>query len=146
MEDKASSIRWQTVTVNQLTYASNLILTFIVASIAFEVNLVISQKLVFSSCLTKMTFIASLIFFAISFVSSIFLIFNRLADFRDTTDIARLREDSKNQDISLPRRREENKKLGKKTWCLFRIQIITFCTAMALAVISFIDLILKNII
>lgn len=145
MENKASSIRWQTITVNQLTYVSNLILTFIVASIAFEVNLAISKPVVFSSCLTKMSFIASLIMFAISFIVSIFLIFNRLKDFRDTTDIARLREDTENKDSSLQARRAENRKLGVKTWRLFNTQMITFSIGMILAVISFIDLMTMNI-
>ena len=145
MEDKASSIRWQTITVNQLTHVSNLILTFIVASIAFELNLIISHKEVFSTCLTKMSFLASLITFAISFIFSILLILNRLKDFRETTAIARLREDTENKDPSLPALREENKKLGKKTWCLFNTQIYTFFIAMAFAVISLIDIIIKNI-
>lgn len=143
MEDKASSIRWQTITVNQLTYASNLILTLIVASIAFEVNLSISKPLDFSNCISRSAFILSLILFSISFVISMLLILNRLKDFRDTTYIAKLREASNNKDGSLPTLREENIKLGKKTWYLFNAQIVTFCIGMALAVISLFDLILK---
>jgi len=89
MEDKASSISWQSITVNQLTYVSNLTFTLSVGAIAFEVNLAISKHLEFSNCLTKMSFILSLIVFAVSFIASVLLFFNRLKDFRDTTAITR---------------------------------------------------------
>ncbi len=141
MDDKASSIRWQQITIDQLTYASNLNLTFIVASIAFEVSSNLHEPLTFSNCIFKVSFVLSLILFCISFVISMLLIVNRLRDFRDTASIARLREESKNTDQSLPARRFENKKIGQHTWHLFYAQLITFGIGMTLAVIAFSDFI-----
>ena len=145
MEDNESSIRWQATTISQFTYASNLILTFTVASIGFMVSLILSQELNFSHCFYQYFYFLALLTFSISFLISICLILNRLKDFRDTTDIARIREESNNTDERLPILRAENKKLGKKTWCLFNWQLGTFSLAMILAVISFFNLILFRI-
>jgi hypothetical protein len=161
MENKGSFIRWQAITINQLSLATNVILTFTVALIGFEINFLLNLNKDFPKfgCYFKVSYLASLTLLFFSFLLAILLIVNRLKDFRLTAKSARLREEIEKIDIDeenyqqskdekLTERLElkaKTKKLGERTWCLFNWQLGTFSLAMILAVISFFNLILSRI-
>lgn len=72
-------IRWQNYRINQLSFSINLFLGFSVASIAFVINMMLSEKVVNNAILSMVIewFIASAVFGGIATVS-------RLLDFRYT--------------------------------------------------------------
>jgi hypothetical protein len=124
-EDKRDSfIRWQSTTIEQLTYAVNLILSFSVATLGFQVTILLDEKFK-PSHWQKPVFSVSLVILLISVGLGIWCVINRLRDFRATTRVARMREGGKS-DAEMAADRALSDSLGKITWKLFWWQIGTF--------------------
>lgn len=123
-EPKGSFIRWQSITIAQLTYSVNLVLGLAVAALGFQVALLLNEKFLPVGW-QKCAFVASMITLILSVGFGIWCVINRLRDFRATTRAARLREDRKPDDDIQPYR-DLYKKLGESTWGLFWWQIGTF--------------------
>lgn len=135
-EPKGSFIRWQSTTIAQLTYAVNLILSFSVATLGFQVAILQNDNFVPVS-LQKCAFSLSLLLVILSVVFGILCVINRLYDFRISAKVARMREDGKS-DEEMQSRRMLCKNLGKKTWALFCLQIGTFSVGIIFLIITII--------
>ncbi len=122
-KNRDSFIRWQGRTIEQLGYALNVILSLSVATLGFEMSILLSkefEKFRWQNCL-----FISVAFLILSVALGIFCTINRLRDFRITTDIARKRENDMS-DPKLTPLRKLSCTLGKRTWVLFWSQIMTF--------------------
>lgn len=129
-----SFVRWQSITIDQLTYVINVILGFSIATIGFQLTLLLNEKFILVSW-QKLIFVLSLLFLVASVVFGVLVIINRLRDFRATTKVARKREGSAPAEEIEPYR-VLSRALGKKTWCLFWGQIGTFSAGALLIVVS----------
>lgn len=113
--------KWQGVTREQLGATSNLILGLATGLLAFVTLLLIDRKLV-TSCAFGFG-VAGSILLALSVALALWCATNRLTDFRLTAKIAH----PKNSDSSqIEEFREESKRLGDRTWDIFRSQIWSF--------------------
>lgn len=133
-DPKGSFIRWQSITIAQLTYAVNLVLGFAVAALGFQVSILLNEKFIPISW-HKCAFSLSLLLLLASVGLGIFCVINRLRDFRATTKVARMREDEKTEEEIQPHR-SLYKKLGERTWVLFWWQIGTFGAGVCLLVLG----------
>lgn len=133
-EPNGSFIRWQSITVAQLTYAVNLVLGFSVAVLAFQVTVLLNEKFNPASW-QKCAFSISLLTLMVSVGLGIWCVINRLRDFRATTKVARMREQKKT-DAEIETHRVLYEKLGKRTWALFWWQIGTFGVGVLLLVLG----------
>jgi hypothetical protein len=129
---KESFVRWQSITITQLGYALNLTLGFAAASLGFLLTLLKDREFTPSNC-GKWAFVVSLLSHLLSMGLGVWCVLNRLADFRETTQIAGDRAELKRKgksdteiDSELKPRRDEVKRKGKCTWLLFKAQIVTF--------------------
>ena len=133
-DPKGSFVRWQAITVGQLTYAINLILGFSVAILGFQVTLLLSSNFILVSW-QKCAFGLSLLLLATSVFFGIMVVINRLRSFRATMRAARAREKGESESI-IEQHRSLYRRLDGRTWCLFWWQIGTFGAGVALTVIS----------
>lgn len=133
-ERAGSFVRWQSITIAQLTFAVNVIWGFSGAALAFGVNLLIReefQPVGWARC----AFVGSLVVLVLSIGLGLWCVVNRLLDFRATTQAARKRETgARPEDIELLR--TSYTRLGKRTWVLFWWQIGTFSLGICLVVVS----------
>ncbi len=134
-EDNDSFIRWQGITINQFTYAQNLILTFSVAALGFGLSMIKDQTFA-PLGLGKCLFTLSLISLSISIGCGLCCVINRLKDFRVTKTIAKNRGNDDSSEIS--ELREISRNLGRRTWNLFRCQIGIFSLGILLLTIGII--------
>lgn len=126
-------VRWQAITIAQLTYAANLIFTLTVALLGFEVTLLLKQDFALPG-LQKWGFLVSLLATAASIAAGIWLVVNRLRDFRATKDAARLRTKGRNDEAD--RCSAHADEVGAHTWRLFWWQIGLFASGIAFLCLS----------
>ena len=120
-------IRWQGYTINQLTFTLNLFLGLAVGSLAFSITLIKDKEFLLSGC-PKLIFQISLISLCLSIVISCTAVVSRLLDFKFT---ARKIKADKNQNIEESNSYEYQLKwLGKLTWRLFWVQLITLAIGL----------------
>ena len=127
-------IRWQDITIAQLSYAINLILAFSVAAIGFGVSLLLNNDFEpesWQSCFFSM----SLLLLLASGAFGIWCTINRLRDFRATAKTTNLKRKEGNE-TELANLRSLTKRLGEKTWGIFWWQIGTFSAGILLLVLS----------
>jgi hypothetical protein len=113
-------VRWQQITLQQLTYAINLILAFSGATIGFDITIALNDKFNLPGP-GKWLFMLSLSLLAASMAFGILAVVNRLRDFRLTTRTARLRWKSPDA-AEIDCLTNETSRLGNVTWCLFYLQ------------------------
>ncbi len=132
MTDKESYIRWQNIRITQFGFANNLIIGLSIAQVGYIVNFIQSDNLVLN-CFQKILFWFGGGLSLVSIALGIFVVFNRLEDFRLTAKIAKNRE----SDIieSLETDRKKSMKLGKKSWNTFIWQTSTFIIGFLLLLI-----------
>ncbi len=118
-----SYLKWQDIRIKQLGYANNLIIALAVAVLGFAINFIQTEDLILSSFQKKLFWVASSLII-ISIGLGIFVILNRLEDFKLTAKIARKRE--KNERDGIEDDRLKSERMGKKTWNSFIWQIVTF--------------------
>lgn len=118
-----SYLKWQDIRIKQLGYANNLIIALAVAVLGFAINFIQTEDLILSSFQKKLFWVASSLII-ISIGLGIFVILNRLEDFKLTAQIARKRE--KNERDGIEDDRLKSERMGKKTWNSFIWQIVTF--------------------
>lgn len=134
-EEGDSFIRWQSITLSQLTYAVNLILGLSVASLGFGVSLLINPEFN-PEGLTKCIFLISLLAILASVAFGIWCVINRLRDFRITKDIARGSSEQNKIKEKIGSLRELSTSLGLRTWKIFWWQIGMFGAGVLLMVAS----------
>lgn len=129
-----SKIRWQAITISQLSYSINLFLTFTVAALGFCMSLLSNDN--FTPDSWKIcAFYLSIVLFLTSGGFGIWCTINRLRDFRATAKIARIRG-KKDKETEIQNLRSLTANLGKKTWGIFWCQIGTLCAGIFLLVLS----------
>lgn len=131
-ESKGSFVRWQANAITQLTYAANLVLTLAVATLGFQTSLLFNDKfcpVTWQKCL----FALSLAAMVMSIAVGLGLVLNRLLDFRETKEAAKLREDGA-ADSDIEPHRVLYRKYGQRTWTLFWWQLGLFGGGILLAV------------
>ncbi|MGF1608240.1 MAG: hypothetical protein ACFCUQ_02510 [Kiloniellales bacterium] len=133
-EPAGSFIRWQSITIEQLTYSVNLILGLSVAALGFQIHLLLDSTFQPASW-QKSFFLLSMFSLLLSIALGLWCIFNRLVDFRTTAKAARLRERDES-DSELAELRGRYKRLGQATWRLFCGQVATFGIGILLVVIA----------
>ena len=136
---EGSFIRWQTITLTQLGYAVNLILSFATASLGFSLALAKDEGYRPNSS-AKCLWLVAVLLLMTSIAFGIWCVLNRLADFRKTTQNAKDRDALDRDDLrnELPKeqkermrtrleiRRMETDELGKRSRALFYLQTGTF--------------------
>lgn len=133
-EPKGSFVRWQSITIAQLTYSVNLILGLAVAALGFQVSLLLNEQF-HPTGWQKYAFGASILTLLLSIGFGIWCVINRLRDFRATLVVARLRE-KKKSDAEIQLYRDLYRKLGEMTWCLFWWQIGTLGLGIMCAIFA----------
>ncbi|OGO23860.1 MAG: hypothetical protein A2144_08545 [Chloroflexi bacterium RBG_16_50_9] len=131
-ETRGSFIRWQGITIQQLYFVNNLIIGLSAGILAFQFNIAFNKDVVFN-CTSKWLFSFSIAFIFVSLFLGCLTAWNRLDDFRTTEKIARKRgkhdfKDSK----EIENLRDKAKQLGKRTWCLLKLQLFFFCVGAIL--------------
>jgi hypothetical protein len=136
-------VRWQTLTIAQVGYAINLILSLATASLGFSLALV-KDKDFGPSFWGKLPIDLSIAFLMISVLAGLICVINRLLDFRKTASIAQDRENWRSQglpaddvNVKLRERRLVTEKLGVRTWTLFCTQVTTFGLGVTLLMVAF---------
>lgn len=132
-----SFVRWQAITIGQLTYAINVILGFSVAALGFQVTLLLNEKFIPVSW-QKCGFTMAIVFTLVSIVIGIFIVINRLLDFRETMHIARKRNAESNSKF-IENLRRSNRNRGRVTWRLFWWQIGTFTIGILLTTLIVVE-------
>ena len=127
-------IRWQGITITQLSYSINLILTFSVAAIGFAISLLLNENFKPTSCQAYIFFL-SLFLLLVSGALGIWCTINRLRDFRTTAKITNL-ECKEGNEAELSTLRALTQKLGEKTWGIFWWQIGAFSVGIFVLVLS----------
>lgn len=135
-----SFIRWQTITLSQMTYAVNLILGFAVAVLGFQMTVLLNKDSPLSYC-QKCVLSGGIISIGISVVLGIVVVINRLRDFRATMNAARLREDESNSE-ALEAQRILYRRLGVRTWRLFWCQIGAFGLGIVITMFAVLSILL----
>jgi hypothetical protein len=133
-ERTGSFVRWQAITIGQLTIAINVILGFAGATLAFGANLLIKEPSHLTGWVASL-YLASLAVLLVSMGVGVWCVINRLRDFRATMRAARKRETGAS-DAAIEPLRKLYLRLGTKTWTLFWWQIGTFLVGVALMVVS----------
>lgn len=129
-DDKERSVRWQQITINQLSYVINLILGLSVAALGFASSLLLNKMFNLANSADGF-FVISLISLLMSGFFGVWCTINRLRDFRLTAKITKIRDGTEVQEL-----RKLTRRLGEKTWILFWWQIGTFSFGILLMVIS----------
>jgi len=133
-ESRGGFVRWQQVTRNQFSSASNVILALATGLLAFHSNLLLDRKLSVG-CAFGFA-VAALFILSVSVASALLCAVSRLWDFRLTAQIARRRAEG---ETDLRESRDQSKTLGQLSWGLFWVQIVFFglgagCGAVAVIV------------
>lgn len=132
-----SFIRWQTLSINHLTYSINLILILSIALLGYASNAL--ANIDFSqNCFSRVFLDLGLLNLILSLVTGIWANLNRLTDFRVTAQIARRRELGESVD-DLDNSRDLSRQRGHRTWLLFRLQVGLFLLAFLCLLFSFVN-------
>lgn len=128
-------VRWQKVTIDQLSYSTNLILTLAVATLAYALEFSKNNDFITAKpsqrCLGVLLLIG-LLMLVLSVLLGLICTWNRLRDFRGTAQKAKDSPDAPSK--------QELDQMGERTWCLFRGQAWTFflgviCVVIVIAVV-----------
>src|SRR5271165_5266279 len=117
-------VRWQSITITQLGYTINVVLSLSTASLGFA--FVSVRQSDFELGKAKLPFDMSLFLLFASIVCGIWCSVNRLCDFRITARIARRSEQLFREPEKLKTLRQKAKRLGRWTWRFFCWQIGLF--------------------
>ena len=126
-------VRWQKITIDQLSFVTYLLLTFSVATIGFVLSTLLNQSFPMCPYLLWLGGLAALSH-ALSSAFGIVMAVNRLADFRLTKDIAYKRDSGRWVDPADERKSDAR---GEITWILFKAQWLSFAIATVVAFFYF---------
>lgn len=146
-------VRWQQLTIGQLSLTNNL---FLGLNLGFLGFLATQSGLTFSStCWIFMIQVLTLLSLGVSFVTGVYIVLNRLNDFRKTTQLVKNRKDNfeidkklkssdriKSIEFNIANLKTETDKLGETTWSLLKLQIWAFTIGTIFGIIYL--LIIKN--
>lgn len=126
-KDNESFVRWQSLTIEELGKQINLLLTFSVAVLGYELNMLTYKDfdLGFDGGFFSTHYLLSILSMLFSAGAGLFASFNRLTDFRLTTRLVKLRRKG-NDKSKIVELRGKLKRIGKRTWKIFAFQISSF--------------------
>ncbi len=140
-------VRWQQLSLTQLSNTNNLILTFSIGFLSFAISKT-DFKLPANCCAVFLSVLGYLLLIA-SFFTGTMVTFNRLKDFRKTKDIVRHKQkrfetkyeiknhgDIATMDEEITRLESETKKIGDTTWYLLHWQLWTFFIGSAVTLVT----------
>jgi len=139
---EGSFVRWQAISIAQLGFTNNLIITLAAATLGFSLTFLKDNDVV-ASCWAKCLLVLSIFGLLVSLAIGLWCALNRLLDFRQTAQNARLRErlgaitsEQKKVDSqkTLDIGRDKARALGRKTWALLYWQLGTFSFSVAMLV------------
>ncbi len=125
-------IRWQAITIKQMSYSINLIIASSVGSLGYALSLLPNRDFELIG-LSKCFFDFGMGGLILSIVVGVATSLNRLKDFRITAKLARGKETIPERD----RLRDLTDELGDTTWCLFRWQLGLFIFGFVFLLIAF---------
>jgi hypothetical protein len=146
-----SFVRWQTLTLEHLGYLIGLLMTLGAAGLGFVLTILMNKEYA-PNALGRLMVDLALLSLSISLVFGVWCAVNRLADFRETAAIARLREQREYQEerqqmtdayqtgLKEEARRGKVESLGARTWTLFRRQLASFVLGMGFLAVAIVDL------
>lgn len=136
-EDDNRFVRWQQLSISEMGKTVSLFLGISFATIGFVVSQITSADFSFRNYWDSFFFSFGSVVLFVHIVVSLVLTLNRLKDFKLTAKIAKASEKGCSGSI-ITYLREESKKLGDKTWCLFNSSLWLFGIAELLIIIGFI--------
>jgi hypothetical protein len=122
--DKASFVRWQERTMEQLGYVVNLLMGLGIAGLGYQVNFLLNMEFTLADTEKIWVAIATLLLSA-SFLAGIVCTICRLRDCRLTAKISRMNQRAFARNV-LRKLRAAAKAAGRCTWGLFWLQCGTF--------------------
>jgi hypothetical protein len=122
-------VRWQKVTIDQLSYCTNLTLVLAVAALGYALTFAKDADFISGKerCSLAVLLLIGLLGLSVSVLCGLLCTLNRLHDFRETAQRAKDSPDAVSK--------EESDQMGKVTWRLFYAQTWAFLVAIALVAI-----------
>lgn len=134
MNTDGSFIRWQDISIRQLGFTTNLVLTIDIAIVGFVMSKIIDPLFILP-CNGKALFTIGLFILSLCFIAGIVINITRLYDYRLTAKTARKRTTDPN--AQLDELRQTTKNLGTATWILLLIQLSLFGLGLVTVFLSF---------
>lgn len=121
--EQQSFVRWQGITIKQLSFVNNLLIGLATGMLAFHTQLAFDDKSSVTA-VDKWLVVLSIVFLFLSLAIGCYLALNRLCSFRITAQVARKRETDARERIE--ELRTVARKLDERTWRLLAGQTILF--------------------
>ena len=129
-KDREAFVRWQGRALDQMSAVTNLLIALATGVLALVAPTILERTSAFDEN-ARLLSLLSIWSLAISLLTGLILAWNRLQDFRATTQVIRKRgEDLEAADLL----REEARTLGKASWRLLLLQTIAFGVGVLAAV------------
>jgi|CXWL01.1.fsa_nt_gi hypothetical protein len=132
MSSNEKYIRWQGITLNQVTFVINLLLGLATATLGFSASLLKDEKFI-PTGKVKCLFTFALLSQLIALLFGIIAVISRTLDFRCTAQIAR-KKFGEGESVKSTRLRV--KRLGKTTWFSFWVQLSSFGLGILSLIVS----------
>jgi hypothetical protein len=120
-------VRWQGYTISQLTFALNMFFGLAVGALAFSFTLVKDENFVLPPC-PKFAFKIGIVSLCMAVFVSCAAVISRLFDFRYTA--RKVRADDKEEEEESAVYKYRSALLGRLTWKLFWIQVVTLSAGL----------------
>jgi len=127
-------VRWQSQAIAQLSFAINLFATLSVGALGFGVSLLRDVSF-HPTGINACAFLLSLVVLLVSALIGVSAVITRLIDFKRTAHKIRLAQKGAPAE-EIEAVGAETKKLGKATWCLFWLLLVSFGLGVAGLVVS----------
>lgn len=144
---KERVVRWDAYRINQFSYTNNLLLglnlaflVFFITQAGFKLN---------SDCGLVTLQLIAIVFLLTSFCAGLYVVYNRLLDFRKTAKLTKKRKkefeykhkikthtDTNVNFCEIQNLVVETRKLGKRTWCLLQWQMCTFLFGTIVGIVA----------
>ena len=139
-EQSEPFVQWQSITREQFTVATSLILGLAVGALGYQATILLDGS---TTEVTRLQF-GSALCFAISVTFGIFVVINRLRDFRWTTRMVKLHENGEGRD-EVNSLKVWTNTAGVWSWRLFWAQVWTFFAGITLFAIHFLGAIASKL-
>ena len=128
MEDRKKKLKdrfakWRLLSIDELGKVVNLLIGLSIATLGYQINFLVDESYSYRG--QKFLFILSLTLIFGAIVLGLITSFNRLIDFRWTSQLLKMKmNEESNDDIKEFKARID--KVGERNWYLFSFQIATF--------------------
>ena len=133
-EGRVRFSRWQTTTIAQFGFLTNTVLVLTTASVGFAFNYIFNHVSTLSDEL-KYALTAGILILGLSGLFALLCSWNRLLDFRLTTQITRASEQHDLRNLTA-QARVATRELGDRSWCLLGCQLFTFGVGIIIVAVT----------